>query len=336
MKRIQLGNTVFEGQNDAYLLGVEPGATTTLVDTGVATPDVREQLRDGLAEHGVEFSDLDAIFLTHWHHDHAGLAGELQRESGATVYAHEADAPVIEDPSASHEAQADELGLFDDWGMPKDARDELTAFLELHEEIRGESPTVETVGDGDRFDLGDVELEVVHLPGHAAGLAGYAFDGESGRELFAGDALLPKYTPNVGGADPRVEDPLGTYLASLDRLVEAEYARAWPGHRDPIDDPAGRAREIRTHHRERTENVLAVLRERGIADAWTVSADLFGDLSEIHILHGPGEAWAHLDHLERHGVVENTDEGYELVEERPDLDSLFSDGTEARSEMNER
>ena len=32
-------------------------------------------------------------------------------------------------------------------------------------------------------------------------------------------------------------------------------------------------------------------------------------------MHGPGEAFAHLDHLERHGLVEETPDGYDLVDE---------------------
>ncbi|WP_135830302.1 MBL fold metallo-hydrolase [Halorussus halobius] len=328
MKRIQLGNTVFEGRNDAYLFGAD-GDTTALVDTGVATEDAREQLRAGLADHGVSFSDLDVVLLTHWHHDHAGLAGEIQRASGATVYVHEADAPMVESADSTHAEEIAERDLFERWGTPDEKAAELLDFLDLHAEIQGDPPTVETFADGDRFEVGTAELEAVHLPGHAAGLTGFAFDGDGDqggdqpRELLSGDALLPKYTPNVGGADPRVEDPLGTYLDSLARIVDGDYARAWPGHRDAIDDPAGRAREIIDHHRERTERVLEVLRERGVADPWTVSADLFGELSDIHVMHGPGEAWAHLDHLDRHGVVERTDAGYELVDDAPDVDALF-------------
>ncbi|NHN61236.1 MBL fold metallo-hydrolase [Halorussus rarus] len=321
MKRIQLGNNVFEGRNDVYVF--DDAGPTTLVDTGVATDGVRDELRDGLAEHGLSFEDVDQILLTHWHHDHSGLAGEIQAESGATVRVHEADAPMVTDEGMNHEAEIAERDLFEEWGVPDEKAEELLDFLAIHEEIQGRSPEVETFADGATFDASDVELEAVHLPGHADGLTGFEFAGEDGRELLAGDALLPKYTPNVGGADPRVEDPLAAYLDSLDRIVEGDYARAWPGHRDPIDDPAGRAHEIATHHRERTERVLSVLDERGEADAWTVSADLFGELSNIHIMHGPGEAWAHLDHLDRRGVVDRTEAGYALVEEDPDLDALF-------------
>jgi hydroxyacylglutathione hydrolase len=368
VKRIQLGNTVFEGQNDAYLF--DGDGPTTLVDTGVATDEGREQLQAGLAEYGVAFADVDRILLTHWHHDHAGLAGEIQAESDATVFVHEEDAPFVADDGANHRVEIEERALFERWGVPDEKGTELLDFLDLHDRIQGTSPSVETFADGATFDCGGVELRAVHLPGHAAGLSGFAFDAgvaedgaaggvtvdgeaaddeETGsqktdgeRHLLAGDALLPKYTPNVGGADPRVEDPLGTYLSSLGRIIESDYDRAWPGHRDPIDDPEGRARDIAVHHRERTERVLEVLRERDAPDAWTVSADLFGELSNIHIMHGPGEAWAHLDHLERHGVVARTGDeesevvgdetggdgsvGYELVDSDPDVDAMFEYG----------
>jgi glyoxylase-like metal-dependent hydrolase (beta-lactamase superfamily II) len=196
--------------------------------------------------------------------------------------------------------------------MPEDKQAELLGFFENgFEETTADVTPFE---DGERFDLGERELEVVHAPGHAAGLSCFAFDGERGRELFSGDALLPVYTPNVGGADVRVEEPLRKYLETLVDVVQAEYARAWPGHRDPIDDPAGRASEIIHHHEERAWRVLAVLDQRGPTDPWTVSAELFGELESIHILHGPGEAYAHLDHLHRDGAIERGPDGYRLPE----------------------
>ncbi|WP_050032904.1 MBL fold metallo-hydrolase [Halorubrum halophilum] len=334
MKRIQLGNTVFEGENDAYLLD---GETTALVDTGVALPDVREELAAGLAEHGVAFADVDAIALTHWHPDHAGLAGEIQAEGDADVYVHEADASLVDGSEAPLFADHDlQRETFDRWGMPEPDRERLTAFFDsVSAGLSGRPADVTTFGDGDAIDAGGVELEAVHLPGHTAGLTGFAFDprevpghepvagADATQELFAGDALLPRYTPNVGGADVRVERPLAAYAESLARLVARGFDAAHPGHRERIDEPGLRAATILDHHRHRTRRVLDALADGGPATAWEVSAALFGDLSEIHVLHGPGEAFAHLDHLADAGVVERDGTAYRLVDPDPDVDALF-------------
>ena len=328
---VSLGNRAFEGNNNCYLLGTEPGATTTLVDTGVAVDGTRRQLRTGLADHDLGFADVERVLLTHHHADHTGLAGEIQAESGCTVHVHEADAPLVAQAEAAMAAAEDRLRrCIEAWGMPDEKQAELLAFLDGTSGIDGDPPEVTTFEDGATFDLGSVELEAVHMPGHAAGLAGFAFDGRDGEELFSGDALLPYYTPNVGGADTRVDGALSKYLDTLASVVERGYTRAWPGHRGPVIDPPARAADIVAHHRDRTERVVAVLAE-GPATPWAVSAELFGSLSAIHVLHGPGEAFAHLEHLEAAGIVERDGQQFELVAPDPDLAPLFPDVSAALS-----
>jgi glyoxylase-like metal-dependent hydrolase (beta-lactamase superfamily II) len=346
VRRIQLANREFEGRNNVYLFPDEP---TTLVDAGVASEVGRRTLRSGLEDAGLAVADVDEVLVTHWHYDHTGLAGEIQEESGATIRAHEADAPLVAgDPEAVEAEHALTRRRLREWGLPDGPREELLEFFGAHDDIRGERCEVTPFGSGETLEFGGRSIETVHLPGHAAGLSAFVVDGgtvegrvgapraddpptdESGRHAFVGDAILPEYTPNVGGADVRVDEPLATYAETLVGIVDRDWTRAWPGHRDPIDDPAGRAREILAHHRERTERVVAALREHGPCDAWTVSAHLFGDLSGIHVLHGPGEAFAHLDHLASAGVVDR-DEGaaasggdrYALVDDDPDVAALF-------------
>lgn len=320
MEQLRLDTAAFEGDSNAYLAGTQSDAPTTLIDTGIATDEIRSQLRDALADRDVAFSDIERVLLTHFHYDHVGLAGEIQRQSGARVYAHPADAPLVGGSTGAINALIDgHRDRLDEWGMPPAAQTELLDFLEVNATLAGEPVTVTELHPGDRFDIGDGQLKVIHLPGHTRGHVGYALGTD---QLVCGDALLPVYTPNIGGADVRVERPLITYLDTLRRIVERDLDLAWPGHRDPIHDPTARAHTIRDHHRDRTARIIETLDDRGPMDAWSVASTLFGDLAGIHILHGPGEAAAHLDHLVDEEVAVRQVGRYRLVSRAPDPDAL--------------
>jgi glyoxylase-like metal-dependent hydrolase (beta-lactamase superfamily II) len=319
MEQIQLSNATFEGDNNAYLFD---GSETVLVDTGDWMPATRKQLSAALGDRGLGFGDVDRVFLTHWHGDHIGLAGAIQDASGAAVHVHEADAPLVAGDTEAWERMGEtHEHLFEHWGMPASGRETLRVLFESSPS-REDAPHVTPIQGGDTFSINGERVEAVHAPGHAAGLCLY----DIGGDVLTGDALLPKYTPNVGGADVRVERPLERYLDTLERIAEHEYDRAWPGHRGVIDEPTARTEAITTHHRERAWRVLDALRRLGPTDVWTVSADLFGDLEGIHILHGPGEAHAHLQHLRRAGDVRRDDDQYRLVDGVPARLDEHADG----------
>lgn len=316
--RITLGNPVFdmEGDNNAYLLVDE---VVALIDAGVATDATREQLVAGLSAHGLELADVDHLFLTHWHPDHAGLAGAVQAASDATVHVHEADAAIVAgEVEAFEELEGSREASLREWGLPEPARAEIAERLGGGTGPRGygagDPPTVEAFEDGARFSLGDRELEAVHAPGHTTGSTCYVL-GREDREVFTGDALLPDYTANVGGADPRTEGALSAHLESLAALASAGYDRGWPGHGEPMAAPADRARAVLAHHRERAERLLDALDDP--TTVWEAAQALFGDLGEVHLMLGLGETHAHLEHLRRSGLVERADEGYVAVAANP-------------------
>lgn len=320
MHQIRLENAAFEGENNAYLLDGDEGPTT-LVDTGIDIPDTREALRAGLQEHGLDFTDIEQVFLTHFHLDHSGLAGTIQEESGAKVYGHADDLPLVGDSEdARYEIELTYGSGLEHWGLPEEKREELSTVLSKARTRAGD-PIDGTPLEIDRtYPTGDGPITPILLPGHTVGHVGYQL--ESG-ELLGGDALLPVYTPNIGGADPRVTRPLVTYLDTLRIIVEMNPPCVWPGHRDRIDDPIGRAEEIREHHQERTDRIIRVLADHGPMDPWSMATELFGSLSSIHALHGPGEAFAHLDHLEELGVVEVQNHRYQLVDDRQEHEATI-------------
>lgn len=70
------------GSNGNCLL-VRAGATTLLVDCGIATRTLTGHLRD----RGIAPESIDAILLTHEHNDHASGAGTFSRKYGTKVVA---------------------------------------------------------------------------------------------------------------------------------------------------------------------------------------------------------------------------------------------------------
>ncbi|MFC7072042.1 MBL fold metallo-hydrolase [Halovenus rubra] len=314
MECLALSNRTFEGNNNAYLFA--DGPDTVLVDTGDRLPGTHDQLEQQLASHGVAIEDIDRVFLSHWHGDHRGLAGPIQEESGADVFVHKADADLVRGETAAWDELTDlQMRYFDQWGMPEEKKETVTDVLDSYA-WRDNPPEVTAIEDGDTFSINEYTIRVVHAPGHTAGLCLFELDdGSDNSDVLSSDALLPKYTPNVGGADVRVDDPLAQYIDTLQSIVTAEYDRAWPGHRDRIADPTERANVIIDHHEERSYRVLDALRRLGPCDTWTVSDDLFGELEHIHILHGPGESYAHLEHLEQQGCIVSEQTEYRLTDE---------------------
>lgn len=308
IRRIPLETPITEGASNAYLLDEGP---VTLVDTGIGTAQAWAQLEDALAGHGVSLADIDRVFVTHYHADHGGLVGEVQSASGATVFAHEADADRVTFTEAEWlalcEPQYERLRR---WGVPDDELAAVRAVNDANHAIYSDSATVEPVTDGETFDAGAGELEVVHTPGHTKGSCCYRL-GDTG--VFTGDTLLPVYTPNIGGVDMRLDDPLGSYLDSLALLDDRVDGRAFPGHRAEIDRPHRRLRRIVAHHERQARRVLGILdRRHGPADVWSVAAELFERLEGIHIMLASGETHAHLENMRGLGLLERRPGGYVL------------------------
>src|SRR5690606_33300032 len=100
--------------------------------------------------------------------------------------------------------------------------------------------------DGDVVPAGDVELHVVHTPGHAPDHL--AFWEPSTQTLFSGDLVVPGTTVVIPA---NMEGSLSAYLQSLERVLALGPARLMPAHGSPVDDPQTLIRQYIAHRLER-------------------------------------------------------------------------------------
>jgi glyoxylase-like metal-dependent hydrolase (beta-lactamase superfamily II) len=268
-----------------------------LVDTALGLPGVRHRWDESL-------SSLDApvheIFVTHFHPDHVGGAAIVAELTGAPVVQGRLDHEYCMRAWGHPEARERSVSHLIAQGMPRAEAEVAGAQHDLLAAVVHFVRDPRLADPGDRLD----GWEVVHLPGHADGHLSLLRDGI----LVAGDALLGDITPNVGIYPGSRPDPLADFAASLERIVELAPRIALPGHGEPIDDPARRAREILEHHRERLELVVAALNSRP-QTAYDVSSALFpGSLPPPLRRMALAETLAHLEHLALRDDVRRAEE----------------------------
>jgi glyoxylase-like metal-dependent hydrolase (beta-lactamase superfamily II) len=268
-----------------------------LVDTGLGTRDPEGRWRPVLDELD---APIEAIVVTHLHPDHVGGARDIAGLTGAPVYQGREDYAQCE--HVWGRATGDGLRAY--WlaqGIPEETA---AGIVEESGRLRQAvhwQPDPQLLDPGDEVDGWRVEV----LRGHADGHIVLVRDGV----LIAGDTLLNGITPAIGVYPEARPDPLGDYFETLARIEAIAPRVAYAGHRDPIADPAARAREIRAHHEVRLERTQTALLD-GPLTPYEVSLRLFdADLPPILRRFATAEALAHLVRLAARGEALRTEDG---------------------------
>jgi glyoxylase-like metal-dependent hydrolase (beta-lactamase superfamily II) len=163
-----------------------------VIDPGGDLP----RLLAAAAELGVE---LEQIWLTHAHIDHAGGAGALARERGL---------PII-GPHVGDQFWID--------GLPMQSRQFGFAPAEPFTPSRW-------LDDGDQVRVGDCVFDVRHCPGHTPGHV--VFHHAAAKRAFVGDVLF-------AGSIGRTDFPGGDH----DTLIDSITQRLWPMGDDTVFIP---------------------------------------------------------------------------------------------------
>jgi glyoxylase-like metal-dependent hydrolase (beta-lactamase superfamily II) len=216
---------VLKGYVNAY--AVESDEGLIVVDTGL--PTRADRIAEAIRGMGRDMRDVHHILVTHHHLDHVGSLPVLAKMTGATVYCHEADAPVVrgERPPPG----------------PNRARLTGRAIGPVVMRIGPDQPAcrVDTeLHDADTLPLAG-GIRVIHTPGHTAGQTSFLLE-RGGGILIAGDAAgargSSKVGPAIGALFGMFTEDIPEALRSFRKLAKLDFEVAVFGHGNPVHSGA--------------------------------------------------------------------------------------------------
>lgn len=178
-------------QVNCYILASKASAEAIVIDPG----DDEDKIKKVLNKHKLKPA---FIINTHGHYDHIGCDNEF----GVPIYIHAADLKLLQD------AQLNLSGIF---ARPYSVKSE-----------------IRTLKNKEIIELDELQLEVIHTPGHTPGGISLLMKKPQNNILFTGDALFCQgigRTDFIGGD----EDLLLTSIRER-LLCLADKTKIYPGH----------------------------------------------------------------------------------------------------------
>jgi len=275
------------------------GDGIVLVDTGIHEPGSMAHLERALAMVNLRVENVRLVVCTHAHADHYGQAATIIERAGCELWMHPDDEHMrlsVRDPERAFERRL-EIGAQS--GVPRQA-------LERYAEERGANldPGIADIVEPHRpllpgetvpSDLGG--WEVVETPGHAPSHV-CLFQPER-RLLISGDHVLGRISLyyDYGWTD----DPVGEFLASLDKVEDLDARLCLAGHGRTFTDVRGHIHGNRALVAERLQKILDAI---GVEPLTVIELipHVYGQaLDGVTAVRWLPETLSYLRHLERTG-----------------------------------
>jgi len=244
--------------------------------------------------------------------DHFGQALRLRERSGAQVWASRREAALMRTHfSPSGDRRDFVRAYFLRWGVPAEWFDRQSEMAALARKIQDPIEVDFVLDDGDRLEIGDLRLEVIHTPGHCDGHI--VFHEPDLRILFSGDHLLTDISPVPllvfpESADQPRPKSLVRFMQSLARVEPLDCELVFPSHGDVIRDHRKLIAGYRLHHERRKLQLLRYLRERP-GTPFELAAKLFPKHYQTQVFLVMSEVIGHLDLLVEDGSVVLEEQG---------------------------
>lgn len=274
----------------------------SIVDVGFRCIDAISAWEAVFRQLGIKPRHVRAIYITHFHPDHFGLAGWMQQQTEAPVWISELDYAMAERVWGEESRQASEVAaLFRRHGVPDGLVADIEENMEKLSHRVSPFPVLTVLTEGEIV-LGQRRWTVIPVPGHSDGLISF-YQPES-RQLLVSDHVLDRITPNISvwpGAHP---NPLQQYFASLRNVEALDVDVALPAHGAVIHQFHERVSDIFRHHEHRLKKMKA-LTEKG-RTAYDIADLVFGHkpLTAHQWRFAVAETLAHLEYLVSIGQIQ--------------------------------
>lgn len=289
---------------NVYLLRDDDG--WVVVDTGLHTDEAKAIWERVVAER-LDGLPIKAVLCTHFHYDHAGLAGWLVERFDVPLYMTFGEyymmrmmwQPLPEQPAP---AQARFLQRA---GVPAETGRAMHDALLRDPFMPKETPPFRRLRDDQVLRIGGRQWRVVIGAGHSPEHACLYCEDEA--ILISGDQLLPGISSNVQVTPAEPEgDPLQQWFDSLDRLATlAPHTLVLPSHQRVFRGVHARVQSLRDHHAKQLEQLTTFIARQPGCTALEAMEALFTKLrSAVDRFLALGETIAHLSWLRFNGRIE--------------------------------
>ena len=277
-----------------------------ILDAGLKS-DHSEEHWETLIKGPMKSQKVAGLLITHYHPDHIGMAGWLQKKFDIPCYTTEKEHFTAKTFRSMPDDEYAKIfqNVFVRAGMSEEDIIAMGPATRLYKNRVHELPEFEIIKAGHEIISNEgkwiVRTDSGHSPEHISLL-------DSERKLYlSGDFLLPRISPNISDNffDP-LDDRLGKYLKYLNEIQSiGSETLVFPCHDWPFKDGAQRAQALIDHHNHRLNLLINELEKRTITIMDSISIIFDRKIGNEQMHFAIGEARAHLIHLDVTGKAKS-------------------------------